>query len=39
MWKGIVAGTAALAIVGTSVVFAQQRFGRPDDGQRWRPNT
>lgn len=39
MWKGIVAGTAALAIVGTSVVFAQQRFGRPDDSQRWRPNT
>jgi zinc resistance-associated protein len=39
MWRGIVAGTAALAIVGTSVVFAQQRFGRPDDGQRWRPNT
>jgi hypothetical protein len=39
MWKGIVAGTAALAIVGTSVVFAQQRFGRPDDTQRWRPNT
>jgi zinc resistance-associated protein len=39
MWKGIVAATAALAIVGTSVVFAQQRFGRPDDSQRWRPNT
>jgi hypothetical protein len=39
MWKGIVAATAALAIVGTSVVFAQQRFGRGDDGQRWRPNT
>jgi zinc resistance-associated protein len=39
MWKGIVVGTAALAIVGSSVVFAQQRFGRPDDGQRWRPNT
>jgi zinc resistance-associated protein len=36
MWKVIVAGTAALAITGTSLVYAQQR-GR-DDGQRWRPN-
>ena len=25
MWKGIVAGTAALAIAGTSLVYAQQR--------------
>ena len=38
MWKAIVAGTAALAIAGTSVVYAQHRFGRPDDTQRWRPN-
>ena len=33
MWKPILAGTAVLAIVGTSLVFAQQR----DDGSsRWR---
>jgi hypothetical protein len=37
MWKAIVAGTAALAIAGTSLVFAQQR-GR-DGGERWQPNT
>jgi hypothetical protein len=37
MWKAIVAGTAALAIAGTSLVYAQQR-GRPDGAQRWRPN-
>src|SRR5499433_1874987 len=39
MWKAIVAGTAALAIAGTSLVYAQQRGGR--DGmmaQRWQPN-
>src|SRR5262245_56407758 len=28
MWKAIVAGTAALAIAGTSLVYAQQRSGR-----------
>jgi hypothetical protein len=38
MWKAIVAGTAALAIAGSSLVYAQQRFGRPEGGQRWRPN-
>ena len=38
MWKAIVAGTAALAIAGTSLVYAQSRGGR-DDVQRWRPNT
>src|SRR5882757_3231059 len=37
MWKAIVAGTAALAIAGTTLVYAQQR-GRPDGGQQWRPN-
>ena len=37
MWKAIVAGTAALAIAGTSLVYAQSRGGR-DDVQRWRPN-
>jgi zinc resistance-associated protein len=28
MWKAIVVGTAALAIAGTSLVYAQQRGGR-----------
>jgi zinc resistance-associated protein len=37
MWKAIVAGTAALAIAGTSLVFAQQRGGR-DGAERWRPS-
>jgi hypothetical protein len=38
MWKPIVAGTAALAIIaGTSLVYAQQS-GRLDRGQRWQPN-
>jgi len=37
MWKAIVAGTAALAITGTSLVYAQQG-GRGDDVQRWRPS-
>src|SRR5438132_35318 len=39
MWKAIVAGTAVLAIAGTSLVYAQQRSGR--DGmmmQRSQPN-
>jgi zinc resistance-associated protein len=39
MWKAIVAGTAALAIAGTSLVYAQQR-GRLDEGRaRWQPST
>jgi len=38
MWKAIVAGTATLAIAGTSLVYAQQRSDR-DGTQRWRPNT
>jgi zinc resistance-associated protein len=39
MWKAIVAGTAALAIAGTSLVYAQQR-GRMDEGRaRWQPST
>ena len=38
MWKAIVAGTAALAIAGTTFVYAQQREGR-DFGRRWQqPN-
>src|SRR5712691_3498637 len=39
MWKASVAGTAVLAIAGTSLVYAQQRGGR--DGmmmQRSQPN-
>jgi zinc resistance-associated protein len=38
MWKGIVAGAAALAIAGTSIVFAQDRYGGRDRGERWRPS-
>src|SRR5688572_1886721 len=30
MWKPILAGTAALAIAGSSLVYAQQRFGGPE---------
>ena len=38
MWKGIVVGTTALAIVGSSVIYAQERFARPDGAERWRPS-
>ena len=38
MWKSIIAGTAALAIASTSLVYAQQA-SRPDGGQRWRPSS
>ena len=34
MWKAIFAGTAALVIAGSSLVYAQQRGGRPDGMQR-----
>ena len=38
MWKAIVAGTVALAIAGSTLVYAQQR-GRPEGGARWQqPN-
>jgi zinc resistance-associated protein len=36
MWKVIVAGTAALAIAGTSIAYAQHRGG--PDGRGWRPS-
>ncbi len=36
MWKSVIAGAAALAIAGSSLVYAQQRNAGPD-GQRWRP--
>jgi hypothetical protein len=35
MWKAVLAGTAAVAIVGTSLVYAQQRPRGPEGGQRW----
>jgi hypothetical protein len=38
MWKAIVAGTAAIAVAGTSLVYAQQRDGRDGMMQGWRPN-
>ena len=39
MWKTVLAGTAALAIAGTSLVYAQQGPGGPDRMQRWHPST
>ena len=36
MWKSIVVGAAALAIAGTSLVYAQQQ--RDDGAARWRPS-
>jgi hypothetical protein len=38
MWKPVVVATAALAIAGSSIVYAQQRFGESDgyrDGSRF----
>jgi hypothetical protein len=32
MWKPVVVATAALAIAGSSLVYAQQRFGEPAGG-------
>src|SRR5579872_359070 len=37
MWKAALAGTAALAIIGSSLVYAQQS-GRPNGFDRPRPN-
>jgi zinc resistance-associated protein len=37
MWKTALAGTTALVIVGSSLVYAQQR-GRPGGFERWQPN-
>jgi hypothetical protein len=36
MWKSVLAGTAALAITGSSLVYAQQRDHGP--GARWHPS-
>jgi zinc resistance-associated protein len=38
MWKSVLAGTTALAIAGSSLVYAQQGPGGPDRAQRWRPS-
>jgi hypothetical protein len=38
MWKPVLAGAVALAIAGTSLVYAQQGPGGPDRAQRWRPS-
>jgi zinc resistance-associated protein len=37
MWKPILAGTVALALVGGSLAFAQNRAGR-DGASQWRPS-
>jgi zinc resistance-associated protein len=36
MWKTVLAGTAALALVGSSLVYAQQGPGGPGRGPHWR---
>src|SRR5262245_57318203 len=38
MLKAALAGTAALVIVGSSLVYAQSRPGGPDGVRRWQPN-
>lgn len=38
MWKTVLAGTTALAIAGTSLVYAQQGPGGSDRAHHWRPN-
>jgi len=43
MWKAVLAATTAVAIAGSSLVYAQERpagsdAGRPDAAQRWRPS-
>ena len=38
MWKTVLAGTTALAIAGTSLVYAQSPGGGLDQVKRWRPN-
>ena len=38
MWKAVLAGTTALAIAGTSLVFAQQSSDDFQRGPRWRPS-
>jgi zinc resistance-associated protein len=38
MWKSVLAGTTALAIAGSSLVYAQQGSGGSERAQRWRPS-
>ena len=38
MWKTVLAGTTALAIAGTSLVYAQQGPTERSRGQHWRPS-
>jgi hypothetical protein len=38
MWKAVLAGTTALAIAGTSLVYAQQNSSEFQRAQRWRPS-
>ena len=38
MWKTVLAGTAALAIAGSSLVYAQQGPGGSDRAPHWRPS-
>ena len=38
MWKAVLAGTTALAIAGTSLVFAQQGSDDFQRASRWRPS-
>ena len=37
MWKTVLAGTTALALVGTTLAFAQQGPKAPDRAHHWRP--
>jgi len=38
MWKTVLAGTAALAIAGASLAFADQGPAKGDRAQRWQPS-
>jgi zinc resistance-associated protein len=38
MWKTVLAGTTALAIAGTSLVYAQQGPAGPGRAEHWRPS-
>jgi zinc resistance-associated protein len=38
MWKTVLAGTTALAIVGTTLAYAQQDPNGSDRAQHWRPS-
>ncbi len=38
MWKTVLAGTAALAIAGSSLVYAQQQGGHDRGMRHWRPS-